>query len=475
VFGRGYCYNDQELESLLEDNALLDYAAHYWGHHACGHAEETCKGMVLDFLHDNAKVASASQVLLVDSRFQFLRYSQMFPKDFLGMHMASFFGLQQTINSELEKGAKPDWKDSNGRTPLSWGAQNGHEAVVRMLLAQDDVDVDLKDNNGRTPLSWATENRHEAVVRLLLEQDDVDVNSKDINGRTPLLWAAENGHEAVVRLLLTQDDVDVNSKDINHWTALSLAVQNKHEMVVRLLLAQDNVDANSQDMNGQTLLSWASDNGHEAVVRLLLARGDVDANSRDSNSWTPLLWAVENKHEAVVRLLLMQDNVDVNSKASNGQTPLSLAVDNGHEAVVRLLLAHNDICHDQTFSHDHSHDPRSRDPSPDERLAIKNLISSHKLYCPSKVRLETLSRFRLYIQHTFPPIMPMAGRSVSNRSLSFLFMTLSVLLCFIVVISRTKTTIEYPSINLVLYSYTPNEELDSWQIVLAQLTSFLEP
>jgi len=34
---------------------------------------------------------------------------------------------------------------------------------------------------------------------------------------------------------------------------------------------------------------------------------------------------------------------------------------------------------------------------------------------------------------------------------------------------------EYPSINLVLYSYTPNEELDSWQIILAHLTSFLEP
>ena len=35
--------------------------------------------------------------------------------------------------------------------------------------------------------------------------------------------------------------------------------------------------------------------------------------------------------------------------------------------------------------------------------------------------------------------------------------------------------IEYPSINLVLYSYTPNDELDSWQIVCAHLTSFLEP
>ena len=47
--------------------------------------------------------------------------------------------------------------------------------------------------------------------------------------------------------------------------------------------------------------------------------------------------------------------------------------------------------------------------------------------------------------------------------------------CFIVVISRTKIAIAYLSINLVLYSYTPNEELDSWQIVLAHLASFLEP
>ena len=132
-------------------------------------------------------------------------------------------------------------------------------------------------------------------------------------------------------------------------------------------------------------------------------------------------------------------------------------------------------CHDQTFSRDHSHDRRPRDLSPDERLTIKNFISSHKPYCPLKVRLETLSRSRSYIQTHIPTGHTYDRRSLSCRSLSFLSRTLSVLLCFIVVISRTKTAIEYPSINLVLYSYTPNEELDSWQIVLAHLTSFLKP
>jgi ankyrin repeat protein len=48
---------------------------------------------------------------------------------------------------------------------------------------------------------WAAENGYEAVVKLLLETGKVDVNLKDSSRRTPLSWAAENGHEAVVKLL----------------------------------------------------------------------------------------------------------------------------------------------------------------------------------------------------------------------------------------------------------------------------------
>jgi len=35
----------------------------------------------------------------------------------------------------LEKGAELETKDEYyGRTPLSWAAENGHEAVVKLLL-----------------------------------------------------------------------------------------------------------------------------------------------------------------------------------------------------------------------------------------------------------------------------------------------------------------------------------------------------
>ena len=62
---------------------------------------------------------------------------------------------------------KADSKDNDGITPLSWAARGGYEAVVRLLLARDDVEADLQDNGGITPLSYAARQGHEAVVRLL--------------------------------------------------------------------------------------------------------------------------------------------------------------------------------------------------------------------------------------------------------------------------------------------------------------------
>jgi ankyrin repeat protein len=43
----------------------------------------------------------------------------------------------------------------------------GHEAVVKLLLDTGKVDVDSKGVDGRTPVWWAAENGHESVVELL--------------------------------------------------------------------------------------------------------------------------------------------------------------------------------------------------------------------------------------------------------------------------------------------------------------------
>ncbi|KAI3584162.1 hypothetical protein IWW34DRAFT_800204 [Fusarium oxysporum f. sp. albedinis] len=59
-----------------------------------------------------------------------------------------------------------DVRDADGRTPLSWAAERGHEAMVSLLLEKGAA-IDSEDRFGRTPLEFAAERRHEAMVRLL--------------------------------------------------------------------------------------------------------------------------------------------------------------------------------------------------------------------------------------------------------------------------------------------------------------------
>jgi len=248
-------------------------------------------------------------------------------------------GHDGTVKQLLDAGkVEANSKEEHGRTPLSLAAENGREAIVKQLLDSSKIDVDSKDNDGRTPLSWAVENGHEGTVKLLLDTNEVDVDSKDSYGRTPLSLAAQYGRKAIVKLLLDTGKVDVDSKDKYSRTPLSLAAENGHEAMVKQLLDTGKVDVDSKYSVGRTLLLWAAAKGHEAIVKQLLETGKVDVDSKDNDGRTPLSWAAENGHEGTVKLLLDTNEVDVDSKDSYGRTPLSLAVQYGRERTVKQLL-----------------------------------------------------------------------------------------------------------------------------------------
>jgi ankyrin repeat protein len=111
----------------------------------------------------------------------------------------------ETVLAFLCALGKPELEsnDSYGRTPLSWVAQHGREAVVKLLL-ENGADLESRDNSGRTPLLLAAQFKRKAVVKLLLEKG-ANFEYKDYSGLTPLSWAVENGHEAMVKLLLEND------------------------------------------------------------------------------------------------------------------------------------------------------------------------------------------------------------------------------------------------------------------------------
>ena len=177
AFETGFCPTDEEFEARLQLNPLYDYAARNWGHHARAASTEV-EQLILDFLESEAKVSASSQAMMASRKLFWLQSKSAKAND--RSTPCGILRTEETMIALLRNGHDPDFKDTYGRTPLSWAAENGHEAVVKLLLEKEGVEPDSKDNEyGQTPLSWAAENGHEAVVKLLLEKDGVDPDSKD--------------------------------------------------------------------------------------------------------------------------------------------------------------------------------------------------------------------------------------------------------------------------------------------------------
>jgi ankyrin repeat protein len=198
--------------------------------------------MCLNFLRDTPKVECASQILLNNTPWGRQR-------TFSAIHMVAFFGLEGVLDHMLDEKVEADERDGGGRTPLSYAAENGHEAAVKLLLERGGVDTNSKDEDfGQTPLQFAARNGKDAVVKLLLTRTETNVNLGDRFYQTPLLLAARNGHEAVVKLLLGRNDIiDVNSTSVDGWTPLRLAIVNGRDEVVKLLLARHDIDAGTYE------------------------------------------------------------------------------------------------------------------------------------------------------------------------------------------------------------------------------------
>ena len=158
---------------------------------------------------------------------------------------------------------------------------------------------------GNEALGWAQDTTDRPIIKLLLACDNIDVNLEDEYGSTPLQIAEGKKDMGIVRLLLARPDISVKSKDSNGRTLLQRATINKDTETVRLLLARPDIDVNSKDNNGQTLLQIAGINEDMEIVRLLLARVDTDVSWRGNDGvtltqtavWKTIAYARRQRHK----------------------------------------------------------------------------------------------------------------------------------------------------------------------------------
>ncbi|XP_061660146.1 receptor-interacting serine/threonine-protein kinase 4 isoform X2 [Syngnathoides biaculeatus] len=250
------------------------------------------------------------------------------------LHHAITLANEEAVKFLLLNNANPNLANGRGSTPLHLATEKHLKPLAELLLSRRSTNVNAQDEDQYTALHWAAQNGDEAMTRLLLDRGAA-INETDGQGRTPAHVACQHGQENVVRVLLSRGaDVQINGKD--KWTALHFASWQGHLGIVKLLVKQAGGDVDGQTTDGRTPLHLASQRGQYRVARILIElKADVHMKTSELN--TPLHVAAETGHTSTSRLLI-KHQADIDAENSQGFTPLHLAAQRGHLATVKMLL-----------------------------------------------------------------------------------------------------------------------------------------
>lgn len=103
------------------------------------------------------------------------------------LHLAASKGHEQAVMRLICHGAKASARNAFGQTALHRAACAGKPQVIAVLMESDPSTVNWKDfsEDTNTALHLAAEDGHIAVVRLLVELAHADISVQNAQGKTP--------------------------------------------------------------------------------------------------------------------------------------------------------------------------------------------------------------------------------------------------------------------------------------------------
>ena len=255
------------------------------------------------------------------------------------LHVAARFcnaRMMSTLMTSLRTSDRLDEaihaRDSQGKTPLHYAAENGHTNIVEEVL-YNEGSVGLEDDFCKEVAELAAKCGNLTALRALMLATEADI-------RIELLEAASGTGQLLVVLYLLDKEFDSsNEAKFRNSKALSLAASNGHIEVVRTLL-QHEAAIDTADDYRQTPLHHAAKNGsYEIVETLLSSRANINrvanANAPDKDRNTPLHSAAMAGNVGIIRLLLKHE-AKIEARSRTRETALHLAVK--YPEAVRALL-----------------------------------------------------------------------------------------------------------------------------------------
>jgi ankyrin repeat protein len=317
--------SDSEIVGLLLDHKTIDLEVNKLKV-LCNAADRGCGSIVRMLLaHPNMNVSE------IDSRTWIVR-SDLFKACIEG-DLSAFKSLLGRTDVDID--ALGSYKDNALRT----AAQNGHIEILRLLLVQENINVNAFDG---APLRMAVKFGHTQAVRLLLDDRNIDVNASAHGGGTVLQNISPTNYvhvkDEIINMLLDHKDINVNGNEKPlQASPLHKFAYSGNLKVVKRLLNHEKINFNPVDMLGETPLHMTVCRDNIKTLQLLLTYKEVNVNAITNEGKTAVFVAAMHGRRRCVESLLHRKDIDINIPDETGQTALGIANAIGYENIVRIL------------------------------------------------------------------------------------------------------------------------------------------
>jgi ankyrin repeat protein len=174
------------------------------------------------------------------------------------LHLAVIHDRSSIVKMLIAHGAGTSTSDRMQMTPLHLACKHVSVGSVPFLLPS--THINSGDNLGNSPIHYACEAKSEALVRLLLAQQAIKLDLANNELRTPLMVAVANNAAGICSLVACRKCA-INAQDRNGFSAMHIATRKsdtKSQIIVDLLAAGS--DLSVKDKYGFTPLDYAPEN-----------------------------------------------------------------------------------------------------------------------------------------------------------------------------------------------------------------------
>lgn len=186
--------------------------------------------------------------------------------------------------------------------------QTGVTCIVKELLSVFGVNVNIKEFGhigGFTPLMYAADKNYTEILKLLLEQDNIDVNICDRFSGTALCVAVRSRHIECIKLLLGNTGTAINTSSKNVPSPIILAITHDYIEGIELFLKDPRLLINYRGLQYRTPLMYAAVKTSTKISKMILAQPGVDVDATTMFSYSAIKFAGRACNTEQVKLLLI--------------------------------------------------------------------------------------------------------------------------------------------------------------------------